>query len=549
MSYTVLARRYRSRDFDELVGQDVVADTLRRAVEQDRVAHAYLFCGTRGVGKTSMARILARALNAVDTLGDTQGVGDAIMRGDDLDVIEIDGASNRGVEQARELIAAAGLSPARCPYRIYIIDEVHMLTSEAFNTLLKTMEEPPSHVKFILCTTEPHKVPATIRSRCQRFDFKPIAMSDIVGHLQHVVDTEGVKVEAGVLDRVAALGQGSMRDALSVLERLLAAGDASIDMDTVEATLGLPPTALVHGIIDAVLDGAADAALQQAHALQQQGIALDQVIEALVETNRELMLMCTCGVDTELIDAGETQREALAQRAQRGRPDVFAHAVAVFEAVARQSAMAASAGALFDAALVRLALASSVEDDTRTDAQQSAPVAAKKKRPTARPEPPVKPAAVTPAAAKPAPKKKAPEVSAKVEAPPPAAALSMTESWATFCSSLESRALQVAAEMLTPTAMDNGTIHLDVDGSSIVVEDKLEQLQAAAAGILGSGTTLVLNSSTLATPPPSASASLSQAGADPLVKMVSEVFDAEVVQVKASSASAPQHTQERTQDV
>ena len=158
MSYTVLARRYRSRDFDEVVGQEPIARTLRNAISSGRVAHAYLFCGTRGVGKTTMARLFARALNVTDDLSEAEAIADAVMRGEDLDVIEIDGASNRGVQEARDLIASAGLKPARCPYRIYIIDEVHMLTRDAFNALLKTMEEPPEHVKFILCTTEPNDV-------------------------------------------------------------------------------------------------------------------------------------------------------------------------------------------------------------------------------------------------------------------------------------------------------------------------------------------------------------------------------------------------------
>ena len=168
--YTVLARRYRSRNFEELIGQEPIARTLQNAIASGRTAHAYLFCGTRGVGKTSTARIFAKALNVTPELAQAEAIGNAILRGEDLDVIEIDAASNRGIDNARELIANAGISPARSPYKIYIIDEVHALTKDAFNALLKIMEEPPTHVKFILCTTDPHKVPATIQSRCQRFD-------------------------------------------------------------------------------------------------------------------------------------------------------------------------------------------------------------------------------------------------------------------------------------------------------------------------------------------------------------------------------------------
>ncbi|MEY2712613.1 MAG: polymerase subunit tau, partial [Planctomycetota bacterium] len=181
--YVVLARRYRSRDFGEVVGQEPIARTLQNAIRLGRTAHAYLFCGTRGVGKTSMARIFARALNQDGALAEGEEIGNAILRGEDLDVIEIDGASNRGIDDARDLIAGAGLAPTRGRYRIYIIDEVHMLTTPAFNALLKTMEEPPAHVKFILCTTEPHKVPQTIQSRCQRFDFRNIPTKQIAAHL------------------------------------------------------------------------------------------------------------------------------------------------------------------------------------------------------------------------------------------------------------------------------------------------------------------------------------------------------------------------------
>ena len=221
MSYTVLARRYRSRSFDEVVGQEAVARTLEKAIEIGRVAHAYLFVGTRGVGKTSMARILAKALNAP---GDEPAdVAEAIMGGRDTDVIEIDAASNRGVDEARDLISGSAYRPMRGGFKIYIIDEVHMLTREAFNALLKTMEEPPEHVKFILCTTEPHKVPATIQSRCQRFDFRNISTDAIAAHLREVIERESMQGEPELVHAVARMGGGSMRDALSLLDRVMAA--------------------------------------------------------------------------------------------------------------------------------------------------------------------------------------------------------------------------------------------------------------------------------------------------------------------------------------
>jgi DNA polymerase-3 subunit gamma/tau len=226
MAYTVLARRYRSRTFSELVGQEAIVKTLQTAVRQNRVAHAYLFTGTRGVGKTSTARLFACALNAVNDKGkEVPEIAEAIMKGNDTDTIEIDAASNNSVDQARELIANAAYRPLRGRKKVYIIDEVHMLSTQAFNALLKTMEEPPEHVVFILCTTETHKVPATIQSRCQRFDFRNISTAIISKHLGEVVKQEGVTAEPELLHMVARLGNGSMRDALSLMDRLLAAGE------------------------------------------------------------------------------------------------------------------------------------------------------------------------------------------------------------------------------------------------------------------------------------------------------------------------------------
>src|SRR4051812_14157078 len=235
MAYTVLARRYRSQDFDEVVGQKPIADTLENAIKANRVAHAYLFVGTRGVGKTTMARLFAKALN-----GGKPEIDEAIMQGRDTDVIEIDAASNNSVENARDLIANSIYRPLRGKYKVYIIDEVHMLSTAAFNALLKTMEEPPEHVVFILCTTESHKVPATIQSRCQRFDFKNIPTARIAEHLTAVIKQEGLAAEPELVHAVARVGNGSMRDALSLLDRLMASGEKKLTAALLEDLLGLP---------------------------------------------------------------------------------------------------------------------------------------------------------------------------------------------------------------------------------------------------------------------------------------------------------------------
>src|SRR5271156_6495877 len=209
MSYTVLARKYRSSNFDELVGQEHIAKTLKRAIETGRIAHAYLFCGTRGTGKTSTARILAKCLNCLKSDKPTTHPCNkcdsciAISRGDDIDVIEIDAASNTGVDNVRDIISNSQFRPARGRFKVYIIDEVHMLSKNAFNALLKTLEEPPDHVKFILATTEPEKVLPTILSRCQRYDFRNIPTREIAGHLKAICKTEKIEAEEDALLLVA----------------------------------------------------------------------------------------------------------------------------------------------------------------------------------------------------------------------------------------------------------------------------------------------------------------------------------------------------------
>jgi DNA polymerase-3 subunit gamma/tau len=360
--YTALARRYRSRDFEEVVGQEPIVQTLRNAVRSGRTAHAYLFCGTRGVGKTSMARILARAINVPPELTQADQIAQAILRGDDLDVIEIDGASNRGVQEARDLIAAAGMSPARCPYKIYIIDEVHMLTKEAFNTLLKTMEEPPPHVKFILCTTEPNKVPATIHSRCQRFEFRALTASQIATHLARVLENEGVEADPEVVAQVAAMGRGSMRDALSLLDRLLAAGEQRLAPELLERMLGLPDRALIGRIVDFIAEGSAKGALESGGALLSRGASIEGALELLIEHLRALLVVAACGADSDLLEVSTAARKALARQAEGFDTAGLVHLIALADATMRNTRFSAVARALFDAMLVRMCQAERLAD-------------------------------------------------------------------------------------------------------------------------------------------------------------------------------------------
>lgn len=381
MSYTVLARRYRSTAFEGVIGQEPIAQTLKNAIKSGRIAHAYLFSGTRGVGKTSMARIFSRALNAPATIPDcpippgnefeypdedVQGrMANAIMTGEDLNVIEIDGASNRSVEDARQLISNASLAPTgNARFKIYIIDEVHMLTKDAFNTLLKTMEEPPSHVKFILCTTEPHKVIATIQSRCQRFDFRNLPTSKIADHLANVLKQEEVEAQADAVWQVARLGNGSMRDALSLMDRLIATGHVPLTINTLEQMLGLPPQEQVVDLVDGMATGDIGKTLTQTAALIDGGIAIEQFFDVLIERFRCLMLIAACGKDSELVELADDARDQAAQQAKAFDAAGIVHMIALCENVQRTCKLSSNPRALLDAAMVRLALSEKMADVT-----------------------------------------------------------------------------------------------------------------------------------------------------------------------------------------
>lgn len=359
MSYTVLARRYRSADFDDVVGQEAIARTLTNAIAQNRVAHAYLFVGTRGVGKTSMARIFAKAL-----AGGSPEVDQAIMTGQDTDVIEIDAASHSKVEEARDLIANSIYRPLRGKSKVYIIDEVHMLSTHAFNALLKTLEEPPEHVKFILCTTDAHKVPATIQSRCQRFDFQNIPSSQISAHLGRVCESEGMTGEPELLHAISRLANGSMRDGLSILDRVMAAAGSgeSMSLDLLEKLLGLPSRELMARLTMALASDDPKTALEASDELLAKGIAIDQVLESLANHLRDLLMIVSCGDETTLIDASGEHRAELVRQASSFDGAGLTHMIALIESVQRSARSSLAPRAICDALIVRLAMTSKIAD-------------------------------------------------------------------------------------------------------------------------------------------------------------------------------------------
>jgi DNA polymerase-3 subunit gamma/tau len=293
--YTVLARRFRPQTFDEVVGQEHVGQALRNAIRSGRVAHAYLFTGARGVGKTSTARIFAKALNcprAVDAVPCNEcDVCQGIAAGADVDVLEIDGASNRGIDDIRTLRANVNVRSMRSRYKVYIIDEVHMLTREAFNALLKTLEEPPPNVKFVFCTTEPNKVPDTILSRCQRFDFGLIAAQSITARLDQIAAAEGVEVDPDAVSLVARRAAGSMRDAQSLFDQLLAFGSDRITPDDVHRLLGTAPDERLVELVAALIRRDAATALGLVEAALAAGAQLGSLSDQLLEYLRDLLVV------------------------------------------------------------------------------------------------------------------------------------------------------------------------------------------------------------------------------------------------------------------
>ncbi len=317
--YIVTARKWRPMKFEDVVGQRHVTGTLRNALTTNRLAHAYLFAGPRGVGKTTTARLLAKAVNClhpVDTNPDNEcGICKEITEGRSFDVLEIDGASNRGVEEIRNLRESVRYAPAKGKYKVYIIDEVHMLTKEAFNALLKTLEEPPPHVLFIFATTEIHKLPATILSRCQRFDFRRIAIEEIMGNLRAIAREEGLQLDDDALLLIARKGDGSLRDAQSLFDQVVSLCGENVTHAQILQALNLVDTEIFFRVTDLIKKRDAQGGLVLVDELMSQGHDIKDFLSGLIEHFRNLLVAKTTG-STQLIEASDLYRKRYAGEAE-----------------------------------------------------------------------------------------------------------------------------------------------------------------------------------------------------------------------------------------
>ncbi len=560
--YQAMARRYRPVVFDEVIGQEHVAQTLKNAIAADRVAHAYLFCGPHGCGKTSMARIFAKALvcpegepgvpcNACDLCRD-------IMRGLDVDVQEIDGASNNGVEQVRQLREQAGYVPTRARFKIYIIDEVHMLSIAAFNALLKTLEEPPGHVKFILATTDPHKLPETVLSRTQRFDFRLVPPARLAAYLKKIVAREKAAVQDEAVAAVAAFSGGSVRDALVLLDQLLGYAQGEVTRADVERVRGVAGAEAVAGIYETVVAHEVQAALRIVDEVAQTGTNVGDFLDQLIAFGRDLMLWIATGGDEHLSAYGPARealgrlKDAVALEHALLMLDIFAQArtrvrqralsnplVPLEMAVARLAGLESLQGV--GAAVQKLdALARGAP---LPEPKPVAPPPARTPQPEKKPEPPPPAASETTAGAPPATEEaKQTEPAwpgATGDTPAPTSAM-VRAAWPRIVETLTQRRPADARYLhaVGVHAWEQGVLILSVPGGGSFLFEQIEdshrkgRIAAAAEEALGVPVTVRIHlreGADAPAPKPRAEGDTQQ---DPTVRRILQAFDGQVINVE-----------------
>jgi len=357
MSHVSFYRKWRPKSFEEIIGQERVTRTLQNAIRTNRLVHAYLFAGHRGTGKTTTARILAKALNCVagptPTPDNTCPNCEAIGGGYSVDVIEIDAASNRGIEEIRELRDRIRLAPTEGRYKVYIIDEAHMLTTEAANALLKTLEEPPAHAVLVLVTTEPHRLPPTILSRCQRFDFRRVSQKEIVARLRHIAQSEGFAVEEPALVLIGAAADGSLRDAESILDQLAAFAEGPITPADVQAVLGMVAEEVALRFTAGIIARDARSCLDLVNHTINEGKDVRQVMRTLLDHFRDLLVLKT-GTAGDVLDTTEQRLRALQQQAQEATIEDILRALAVLSAAEAEARWSPQPRLLLEIALIRL---------------------------------------------------------------------------------------------------------------------------------------------------------------------------------------------------
>ena len=323
MSYQVLARKYRPQKFSEVIGQEHVTRTLKNAIEQGRIAHGYIFSGHRGIGKTTIARILAMALNCQSQdhpVPEPCGVCDScreIRAGNAVDVIEIDAATNRGIDEIRELREAARYRPARDRFKIYILDEAHQITDAAFNALLKTLEEPPGHIVFMMATTQPEDIPQTIRSRCQHFSFHAVRFDDIVQQLRDIAKQEGIADDDNALAMLAEVGDGSMRDALSIMDQAIACCGTTLSGDVVRGLVGTVSSDVLEDVMDAVARNSSADVLRTIDRLLVEGQSAQHFARQMLRFLRNVMVAKVAGSDSPVLQISTDERARVARVAER----------------------------------------------------------------------------------------------------------------------------------------------------------------------------------------------------------------------------------------